>query len=658
MKIENCKPQIDRLLPQPAWWWLPWLAGWCVFLAVECFPVVDVPGRITLHRRTPVEWLLEADLDVLVYVVFLVTAPFLWWLRGNSLAIGRWSLDRLRRRIAASGEPPEPASTAGTPSISMPIARPMRLSLLVAMVSLAASAAVGAHFDDLPPAYHDEYSYLFQAQTYLAGRVSYPSHVAARLFDQMHVLNEGRFASRFFPGTGLWMAPFVAVGHPYWGHWLAGAICAVLMFWIGRELAGDAGGLIAGLLTACSPGMALFSNLLLAHHPTLVGLGVFLLGFFRMVRLASWKWGLVSGTGLAFAMLCRPLTAAGVGLPFGIWFLTLLLKRSLRSPMTRRPERERRFNENLSAPVGRQVISQSAALALPIVIALASLFVYDKAITGNGWLTPYSLYTNLHTPRHVFGFNNVQRGELHAGSRVIENYDKWAENLTPALALANVRTRWTASLKWTLGLLPQTLALCAGLVLWRRLPIGAWLVLAAIFSLHAVHVPYWFAGMEDHHYVFEAGPLWAVWIAVVTIEAARDWCGTGHPALCAWWVSLLAAAVALNWTVSGGQWSAPLDQGINRVKFARMKHGRFAEFVARHVRDERGALLGPALVLVEDDPADRHIDYVSNRPDLRAPVIYGHYLPSLIPVTKVKELFPDRKLFLYRVREDDWRRLE
>ncbi len=320
--------------------------------------------------------------------------------------------------------------------------------------------------------------------------------------------------------------------------------------------------------------------------------------------------------------------------------------------------------------VPRIHVALAAALIFPLVITLASLYPYNKAITGNGWLTPYSLYTSLHTPSHVYGFNNVERGKRHRGSRVIENYDKWAENLTPALAMANALTRWTASWKWTLGLLPQTLALCGGLVLWRRLPTGTWLVLAAILSLHAVHIPYWFAGMEDHHYVFEAGPLWAVWIAVVTGAAIGVWNGNGHHAMSVWWASLLIAAVVMNWSgllpssssqqsgqsdrdqFSGGQWSAPLAQAINRVKFAREKHGQFDSLVRQR------AFPDPALVLVEADPADRHIDYVANPPDLRAPVLIGHYLPDLIPIAEVRRLFPDRKLFLYRVRQDEWRTLD
>ena len=84
------------------------------------------------------------------------------------------------------------------------------MALLLAGISCGLSAWTGGRFGDLPPAYHDEFSYQFQAKTFLAGRLSFPSFAPMpELFDQMHVLNEGRFASRYFPGAGLWLAPFV-----------------------------------------------------------------------------------------------------------------------------------------------------------------------------------------------------------------------------------------------------------------------------------------------------------------------------------------------------------------------------------------------------------------------------------------------------------------
>jgi hypothetical protein len=207
-----------------------------------------------------------------------------------------------------------------------------------------------------------------------------------------------------------------------------------------------------------------------------------------------------------------------------------------------------------------------------------------------------------------------------------------------------------------------TLALGGGLVLWRRLQRATWLILAGIVSLHAVHVPYWFVGMEDHHYVFESGALWGAWTGAVSIAAVREWRSLGRSTVAWWWGATLAAAVITNFTVSLARtvedeataplWSAPLEQGISRVLFARHRHGRFAALVARQASPL------PALVLVERDPADRHIDYVTNSPDLSGPVLIGHYLPEIVPVAEVKRLFPDRSLFLYLVRSDEWRRLD
>jgi hypothetical protein len=640
-------------------WSLPFLFACAVFVAGE---ICTAQKRTA--PQTAVEWLLGAD-DRLVVLALLVVAPFVWWL-GDRALLPRRFLTGTRERMSA-------LSSGLFASAGESLVRPICCSLFVAGVSLTAGGAVGSRFDDLPPAYHDEYSYLFQAETFLAGRISFPSPAAPRLFDQMHVLNEGSFASRYFPGAGLWMAPFVAAGHPYWGQWLAGAICAVLTFWIGRELAGESAGLIAGLVTALSPGMALFSNLLLAHHPTLVGLGLFVLAALRLLRTSSPAWGALCGAGLAFAMLCRPMTAAGVALPFGVCFLWWVLKGQTTSPPPGRgdlrgarelvnPASDQNSRTGALQPDRQRRCLALAALGLPLLASALGLFFYNRAITGSGWTTPYSLYTDIYTPRHVYGFNNVARGERRLGPRVLENYDKWAENLTPRLAAANALTRWAASWRWTLGIVPLTLALGAGLVVWRQLPREAWLLLAAIISLHAVHIPYWFVGMEDHHYVFEAGPLWGIWTGIVSMIAVREWRALGRSLAGWWWWSTLTAAVVMNFTVSRTRsiqeeaiaplWSAPLEQGIARVLFARARHGQFHSLVAAR------AVPLPALVLVEPDPADRHIDYVTNSPDLSGPVLMGHYLPELVPLAEVKRLFPNRTLFLYRVREDRWERLD
>lgn len=190
-------------------------------------------------------WFADMNLDTTPYCLLLLVLPVCWIARRSLLRVrAGW----IARSTRCSSENGPQAETIGL--------REWLLATLVGFVSLGTSLWVSQRpligvdnltFGDLPPAYHDEFSYLFQAETFRAGRLAFESHPdAPELFDQMHVLNDdGRFASRFFPGTGVWMLPFVALDRPYWGHWLAGALSAFFIFLggpgIGREWSGVIG---------------------------------------------------------------------------------------------------------------------------------------------------------------------------------------------------------------------------------------------------------------------------------------------------------------------------------------------------------------------------------------------------------------------------------
>jgi hypothetical protein len=362
-------------------------------------------------------WFYLTDVDTTFPFVLLAVVPFVWFVRRRATDPPREGAPRKPAPDAGvsrkSGRRGDPASDLTQPFDK----RGWTMAVACSLASIAASAWVAStdvavdagsspvRFGNLPPAIHDEFSYLFQAKTFLAGRLSFPSATAMpELFNQMHVLNEGRFASRYFPGVGLWIAPFLAVGHPYWGQWLAGGLTAFFVFWAGRELAGNRVALTAGLLTALSPGMAIFGNLLLSHGPTMAALAVFLfcmLRFMRTGRASDAFWG---SCGLSFAMLCRPMTAAGFGLPFGVWFAwRLIVGQAASSPKSSVPNAG-------SVPDGRPIQASSmpyriAALASPLLVGLVALLLYNRAITGNGFVSPYQLYTDVYTPRHVYGFN-------------------------------------------------------------------------------------------------------------------------------------------------------------------------------------------------------------------------------------------------------------
>ncbi|MCA8999609.1 MAG: hypothetical protein KDA80_21620 [Planctomycetaceae bacterium] len=506
------------------------------------------------------------------------------------------------------------------------------MGAVVFFTTLLASRWVGNQFAGLPPAYHDEYSYVFQAETYLAGRWSFPSfEPRPELFDQMHVLNEGRFASRYFPGVGAWIAPFLYWGDPWLGHQLAQALTALLAFWIGRELSCAGVGLLAGLLVAVSPGLLLFSNLLLAHHPTLVGLFLFLFCFLKWQRTSSVFLLTAAGVGLSYAMLCRPMTAAGFGLPFGVLFFA------------------RQFQAIRKASV-RDAVVHVLALGTPIFAGLCIAAYANAQITGSPWLSPYQLYTDTYTPRHVYGFNNRIRGEQNLGPKVLKNYDDWAENLTPSLAARNAASRMENSFRWTLGIIPLSLGLLVFVLSPGHGDSRWWQLLFATISLHLVHIPYWFTGIMGWHYVFESAPLLILLFAESTRRLmADDRTPTGRTM--AWTpILLLAVAVPSNlWTVSP-LWPGRLPQGMAEIRFPREKYAVFHDRVDQ-LRDGT-----PAMVFVIPDQADRHIDYVVNSPDLSADVLIGR-AKSPDAAEDAAALFPDRIAWRFDAHTGEFKRI-
>ncbi len=631
-----------------------------------CFTIPAEVAKVRTASETKVgllAWIFLTNLDTTFPLLLFLILPLAWFVRSK-----RQEDDlemRPAKRIAASH--PVDGATSDT---SRRLAWAMALAC--ALTSLAGSAWIASTeitvedkkppvaFGDLPPAIHDEFSYLFQAKTFLAGKISFPSSPRMpELFDQMHVLNEGRFASRYFPGVGLWLAPFLAIGQPHWGEFLAGALTAFFIFWAARELAGNWVGLAAGLLTALSPGMGLFMNLLLSHGPTMAALAFFLFLFLHFMRTGRTSDAFWAGCGLSFAMLCRPLTAAGFGLPFGLWLLwrcilsAVAAKRS-GSPVPPRGEDTGGPMSARGGPVAPDSLTsrfpaglplrQVAALALPLVVGFAVLFVYDDAITGDGFLSPYSLYTRIYTPSHIYGFNNVEWGERHRGPKVIENYDRWAENLTPGLAIKNVGTRALATAQWTLGPVPLLMATVV-FVLAALWPLDwRWrLVAASIVALHAAYFPYWLAGIQNWHYVFETGPLLLMIFAVTTQQLIQYWRSSRRMLMSIWWSALIASAVLTNWLPFDPFWNSRLDGGIEELAFSRVKYERFERFIHAAVTRR------PALLLIEPSPSDRHIDFVYNDPDLSGPVIRGRYRPGKTDLAQVVADFPNRTIYLYSV---------
>jgi hypothetical protein len=577
----------------------PWLlAAWLAALAVCGLGMLD---RVA-------EW--SAELATYT-AVWLLTGAVAWFLVRDDY-------------IAPQTAPSEPAVQRWTMFDAV-------LALLFGGLALTLCVVTAVQLGPLPPAYHDEYSYLFGAQSVLAGRWTWPSHPThPELFDQYHVLNEGVMASRYYPGTATWLAAWLALGNPYWGQWAAGALAAAGAYAAGRELGGRRCGVLGALLFSLAMGPALFGNLLLAHHSALAGLMLFLWAFVRGQRTGGWPMYFLAGCGLSFAMLCRPATAASFAFPFGAWWLANAVTWVAFKPMSDASQKR------------SAVVQQGAALAVPLVAGWAVMFAYNHAVTGDWMKSPYQLYTDLYTPRHVFGLNNVVRGEQRLGPKVLDEYDRWAENLTPAVAWKNVVDRLLTSGLATLDLPLMTLTamLLVPLLMgcdWR------WrCVAAAVLSMHAFHWFYWYAGIMGWHYVFETAPLWCLLCGQMLDLLWRQWRSEGRAVLPVWCCGLLALAWGGMYCDLSDDWPARWRRSWLAIEHPRQQHAGFRRWASQ------AAIDGPALVLVDHSGLGSHLDFVINSPGLTGPLLIGRYRPGQTDVAQIVRDFPDRRVFLCR----------
>jgi hypothetical protein len=251
--------------------------------------------------------------------------------------------------------------------------------ILPTIVLIAAWAALfyQARDDDrsFTPNWHDEFSYLFQAQTFATGRLWLPALPAEirNAFDTFYVLTAPAYASQYFPGTAIFHVPGVLLNTPAWMTSLTlTSIAIALTFSVGRRTTqSNTIALACATLVACAFPTRLVSVIAIAQPPTMLLAGAVYVGYLARMQTPRRITLVIIGAATGWLLITRPIDALGLLGP--IW--TVIGWQVLRA---RSPARTRMFDiTSLIAPV------------MPFVLLQ---LVINAGVTGRFMTTPFEYY--------------------------------------------------------------------------------------------------------------------------------------------------------------------------------------------------------------------------------------------------------------------------
>lgn len=483
------------------------------------------------------------------------------------------------------------------------------LALLLSLVGFLAAAWVTWHIFDAVPHLEDEIAYVWQANLLTDGRLSLPSPENPLSFLVPFVVDhDGLRFGKYPPGWPAVLSLGVLVGLRAWVNPLLAGAGVWLTYRLGRRAFNRGIGLLAAALTVTSPFFLMNSGSLLSHP-----LGLVLAAGFAWAWLDAfgphpgrrpWLPTVVAGLLLVALILTRPMTAAGVALPFMLHGLVRLVRSDW--------EQRRRL----------------LVVALAGLVGVGLYLLWQYFLTGDPLLNPYTLWW----PYDKVGFG--------PGVGVTES------GHTLPQAFQNAR----------ISLLSGSADLFGwGMFSWLFLPFGLWaarrkpsaLLLGSVFlSLVAVYLTYWIGARQfGPRYYYEG-------LFSLTLFSAAG---------IAWLAGWPLGASSPRPTVRGWRKVRPLLVtclvgvlvAVNLILYTPIRLATMVDLYNISAADKQPFLqpevqaLTPALIIVIVDPWMEYgalLDLES--PDLSSPLIFA-WTTNPSRETHLIRQFPDRAVYYY-----------
>jgi 4-amino-4-deoxy-L-arabinose transferase-like glycosyltransferase len=235
---------------------------------------------------------------------------------------------------------------------------------LALAVSLLVSTLILRRF----PNSGDEFAYLFQAETYLHGRLWNSPPPIPHIFTPQHIIEtRDVWVGEYTPGWPTLISFLLIVGlKPWMINPILNGIAVILLAWLGRETQDRFTGILAAAIYALTA-FSIFNGASLFNHPLAATCGVaFALLAIKFLETPSILTGIGSGAALGLIGLTRPQSAVLFALPFVIKVLS---------------ERDR--GVTIRAIIG---------LGLGGIPFAIILLAYNWAVTGNPLVMPQMVY--------------------------------------------------------------------------------------------------------------------------------------------------------------------------------------------------------------------------------------------------------------------------